>query len=176
MTKCSYITKILTNTTKLKNSRLPWVPQVVPYNGLETFSKCTDKKCLKTRVLNDIARGQGFSLEKFNVTLGDFCSWPIRTMVDSMEIPILGPLGMVLDVQKNPNIITSKLPLTMGDQDPIWYIVPSPHPSPHRKRHLNRFRHLCTAYGQLIDRPAETHKPTTDQHITLLLSIAIGHI
>jgi len=74
---------------------------------------------LKTSVLNDIAWGQGFSLEKFNATLGDFCSWPIRTMVDGMEIPILGPLGMVLDVQKNPNIITSKLPLTMGDLDPI---------------------------------------------------------
>jgi len=41
----------------------------------------------------------------------------------------------------------SKLPLTYGDLNPISYMLPCVHPSPHPKRHLDRFSCFCTAHG-----------------------------
>jgi len=39
-------------------------------------------------------------------------------------------------------------PFTRGDLDPIQYMVPWAYPSPHPKRHLDRFSRFCTAHGR----------------------------
>jgi len=75
----------------------------------------------------------------------------------------------------------SKLPLPMGDMDPILYMVPWANPSPQPKRHLercSRFVGLTSVTDQQTDRPTDrqtdrqTNRPT--DHATR--SVTIGRI
>jgi len=56
-----------------------------------------------------------FSLGKFNVTLDWFCGQPIGTL----EISTSQPLGTVLGVRQNPDVIPSKVSFSMRDLNPI---------------------------------------------------------
>jgi len=65
--------------------------------------------------------------------------------------------GRVPILCNGPILSPSKLPLRVGDLDPIWYVFPWAHQIPQPKPHLDRFSGFCRAH----DRDRQTDRQTT---------------
>ena len=62
----------------------------------------------------------------------------------------------------------SKLPLPMGDLDPIYYMVLWAYPSPQPERHLDRFSRFCRAHcDRQTDRQTDRPSDLANRSVTI---------